>query len=40
MSAMEGEFFVRSAKQLGVKAYIPKPFTKELLEATVKNALG
>jgi CheY-like chemotaxis protein len=40
MSAMEGEFFVRSAKQLGVKAYLPKPFTKESLEATVKNSLG
>jgi PleD family two-component response regulator len=40
MSSMEDEFFVRSAKQLGVKAYIAKPFTKESLEATVKNALA
>jgi PleD family two-component response regulator len=40
MSSMEGEFFVRSAKQLGVKAYLPKPFTKESLEATIKHALG
>jgi CheY-like chemotaxis protein len=39
MSSMEGEFFVRSAKQLGVKAYLPKPFTKESLEATIKHAL-
>ncbi len=39
MSAMEGEFFVRSAKQLGVKAFLPKPFTKESLEATIKHAL-
>jgi CheY-like chemotaxis protein len=40
MSSMEDEFFVKSAKQLGVKAYIPKPFTKEGLESVVKNALG
>jgi CheY-like chemotaxis protein len=40
MSSLEDEFFVRSAKQLGVKAYLPKPFTKESLEAAVKNALG
>jgi CheY-like chemotaxis protein len=40
MSSMEDEFFVRSAKQLGVKAYIAKPFTRESLEATVKNALA
>lgn len=40
MSSMEGEFFVRSAKQLGVKAYLPKPFTKESMEATIKQALG
>jgi CheY-like chemotaxis protein len=39
MSAIEGEFFVRSAKQLGVKAFLPKPFTKESLEATIKHAL-
>jgi PleD family two-component response regulator len=40
MSSLEDEFFVRSAKQLGVKAYMPKPFTRETLETTVKNALG
>jgi CheY-like chemotaxis protein len=39
MSSMEDEFFVKTAKQLGVKAYLPKPFTKESLEAVVKNAL-
>jgi CheY-like chemotaxis protein len=39
MSAIEGEFFVRSAKQLGVKAFLPKPFTKESLEAMIKHAL-
>lgn len=40
MSSLEDEFFVRSAKQLGVKAYISKPFTRESLEATVKQALA
>ncbi|MGD1043828.1 MAG: response regulator [Bacteroidota bacterium] len=40
MSSMEDEFFVRSAKQMGVKAYLAKPFTRESLEATVKNALA
>jgi CheY-like chemotaxis protein len=40
MSVMEGDFFVRSAKQLGVRAYISKPFTRESLETTVKNALS
>jgi CheY-like chemotaxis protein len=40
VSSMEDEFFVRSAKQMGVKAYIAKPFTRESLEATVKSALG
>jgi DNA-binding NarL/FixJ family response regulator len=39
MSAMEDEFFVRTAKQLGVKAYLPKPFTKESLENVIKLAL-
>ena len=39
MSSLEDEFFVRSAKQMGVKAYLAKPFTRESLEATVKNAL-
>jgi PleD family two-component response regulator len=40
MSSLEDEFFVRSAKQMGVKAYLPKPFTRESLEAAVKNALA
>ncbi len=40
MSALEDEFFVRTAKQLGVKAYLPKPLTRESIESTVKNALG
>ena len=40
MSSLEDEFFVRSAKQMGVKAYVAKPFTRESLEATVKNALA
>jgi len=40
MSSMEDEFFVRSAKQMGVKAYLAKPFTRESLEAMVKNALA
>jgi CheY-like chemotaxis protein len=39
MSSLEDDFFVRSAKQLGVKAYLPKPFTRELIETTVKNVL-
>jgi CheY-like chemotaxis protein len=40
MSSMEDEFFLRSAKQLGVKAYLPKPFTRESLEAAIKSVLG
>jgi CheY-like chemotaxis protein len=40
MSSLEDEFFVRSAKQMGVKAYLAKPFTRESLEAMVKNALA
>jgi CheY-like chemotaxis protein len=40
MSSMEDEFFVRSAKQMGVKAYLAKPFTRESLETMVKNALA
>jgi PleD family two-component response regulator len=39
MSSLEDDFFVRSAKQMGVKAYLAKPFTRESLETTVKNAL-
>lgn len=40
MSSMEDEFFVRSAKQIDVKAYLPKPFTRESLETAIKTALG
>jgi CheY-like chemotaxis protein len=40
MSSLEDEFFVRSAKQMGVKAYLAKPFTRESIESTVKQALG
>ncbi|RPI05181.1 MAG: response regulator [Ignavibacteriae bacterium] len=40
MSSLEDEFFVRSAKQMGVKAYLAKPFTRESIESTVKNALA
>jgi CheY-like chemotaxis protein len=40
MSSLEDDFFVRSAKQMGVKAYLAKPFTRESLEAIVKNALA
>jgi len=38
---MEGEFFVRSAKQLGVKAIYPETVYKGIVrKRTVKNALG
>jgi CheY-like chemotaxis protein len=40
MSSLEDEFFVRSAKQMGVKAYLAKPFTRQSIEVTVKNVLG
>jgi CheY-like chemotaxis protein len=40
MSSLGDEFFIRSAKQLGIKAYLQKPFNRETLEAIVKNALG
>jgi CheY-like chemotaxis protein len=40
MSSLEDDFFVRSAKQMGVKAYLAKPFTRESLEAMVKSALA
>lgn len=39
ISSMEDEFFLRSARQLGVKTYLTKPFTKEQLETAVKEAL-
>lgn len=40
MSSLQDEFFVKSAKQLGVKAYLPKPFTRESLEAVVRSVQG
>ena len=40
MSSLEDEFFVRSAKQMGVKSYLAKPFTRESFELVVKNALA
>jgi len=40
MSALADEFFVKTAKQLGVKSYIAKPFTKEVLEKSVREALA
>jgi CheY-like chemotaxis protein len=39
MSSMVDEFFIKSAKQLGVKEFLPKPFSRESLEAVVKNSL-
>ncbi|MFZ1976597.1 MAG: response regulator [Bacteroidota bacterium] len=39
MSSMVDEFFIKSAKQLGVKEFLPKPFSRESLEAVVKNTL-
>ncbi|HVN49203.1 MAG TPA: response regulator [Bacteroidota bacterium] len=40
MSSMADEFFINTAKQMGVRAYIAKPFTRETLEALVKKTLG
>lgn len=40
MSSLVDEFFVKTAKQLGAKAYLPKPFTREKLDAAVKVTLG
>jgi CheY-like chemotaxis protein len=40
MSSLQDEFFVKSAKRLGVKAYLPKPFTRESLETVIKMVLG
>ena len=40
ISSMEDEFFVRSAKEMGVKAYLAKPFSRESLETMVKSALA
>ncbi len=40
MSALTEDFFVKSAKELGVKSYLAKPFTRENLESTVKSVLA
>lgn len=40
MSAMEDEFFIRSAKQMGIKAYLPKPVTRDAVETSVREALA
>lgn len=40
MSALTEDFFVKSAKELGIKSYLPKPFTRETLESTVKSVLA
>jgi DNA-binding NarL/FixJ family response regulator len=39
MSAMEDEFFIRSAKQMGIRAYLPKPVTRDAIETSVREAL-
>ena len=39
MSSMVDEFFIKSAKQLSVKEFLPKPFSRESLETVVKNNL-
>jgi CheY-like chemotaxis protein len=39
MSAVRDEFFLKSARSLGIKTILPKPFTKESLESTLRDAL-
>lgn len=39
MSALRDKFFLESIKSLGIKALLPKPFTKESLEMTLREAL-
>lgn len=39
MSALRNEFFLASVKNLGISALLPKPFTKESLEKTLREAL-
>ena len=38
MSALTDEFFIDSTKNLGIKSYLTKPFTREVLEETVRQA--
>ena len=38
MSALSDEFFIESTKKLGIKSYVTKPFTREVLEETVRQA--
>ncbi|HEY6951610.1 MAG TPA: response regulator, partial [Bacteroidota bacterium] len=40
MSAVADDFFIKAARQLGSKAYLPKPFTREKLETVVRSALA
>ncbi|TAK59349.1 MAG: response regulator, partial [Bacteroidetes bacterium] len=40
VSGMGDQYFIKSAKQLGAKAYLVKPYTKEELEKTVMEALA
>lgn len=39
MSGLRNEFFLASVKNLGISALLPKPFTKESLEETLREAL-
>lgn len=39
MSALRDEFFLKSAKNLGIKTILPKPFTAESLERALRDAL-
>ncbi|HVN47383.1 MAG TPA: response regulator [Bacteroidota bacterium] len=39
MSSLEDDFFIKTAKQMGVRAYMSKPFTRESLEALVQKTL-
>jgi CheY-like chemotaxis protein len=40
MSAVADDFFIKSANQLGAKAYLSKPFTREKLESVVRCAIA
>ncbi|MBI5216373.1 MAG: response regulator [Ignavibacteriae bacterium] len=39
-SVLGDQYLINAAKQLGAKAYLVKPFTRETLESTVKQALA